>query len=279
MARVLSPRALLLGLLWAPAVAGVTFSIDGFNATYPAGKVVFGPEIGFPADWIKIPQPGKEYYLDYEVWFENDWEWVKGGKLPGLVGGSHTSGCDAIVPDGWSARFMWRAGGQGEVYLYNQNRKSGCGDDYNFSNPGLFVKNAWNRITEHVVINTPGVKDGLVEAWYNGRKAVTIPNVQLRGKVAQDVALIDAVSLQTFYGGHDLSWIPSHTTHARFSALYVRNDLPDFSQPFEAASGLHAAAPRGARILGAGGPGLRSLDGRALTKPRAAGRYILLPLP
>lgn len=225
------PRALVALALPALAAAGVTYSVPGFNATYPHDKVIFGTEIGFPSIWVEIPAK-KEYYLDYEVFFENDWEWVKGGKLPGLVGGKHTSGCDNIVPDGWSARFMWREGGQGQLYLYHQNRRSGCGDEYDFSSPGSFVKNKWNRITQRVVINTPGQRDGLVECWYNGRKAVTLANVQLRGRVGENVALIDQVSLQTFYGGHDRSWLPSHDTHAKFSVFLLRDDLPDFSKPF-----------------------------------------------
>lgn len=80
-----------------------------------------------PARW---PKGGSEFYaapldirnannvtLEYKVFFPGDFEWVKGGKLPGLYGG-HTrcSGGDPAL-DCFSTRMMWRAGGAGELYL------------------------------------------------------------------------------------------------------------------------------------------------------------------
>jgi len=121
--------ALVFSCLGAVASAQVVATIPGFAVTYPTGLIGGKSEVGIPAQFIPIP-PATEYYLDYEVAFDSGWAWVKGGKLPGLVGGSHTSGCAAITPDGWSARFMWRTGGQGEVYLYDQNRKNSCGERF-----------------------------------------------------------------------------------------------------------------------------------------------------
>jgi hypothetical protein len=80
-----------------------------------------------PARW---PQGGSEFYaapldvskannvtFEYKIFFPSDFEWVKGGKLPGLYGG-HTgcSGGNAAL-DCFSTRLMWRAGGAGELYL------------------------------------------------------------------------------------------------------------------------------------------------------------------
>jgi|SRR5712671_2106184 len=76
------------------------------------------------------PQGGSEFYatpldlsnassvtLEYRVFFPSDFDWVKGGKLPGLYGG-HTR-CSGGNPalDCFSTRLMWRAGGAGELYL------------------------------------------------------------------------------------------------------------------------------------------------------------------
>jgi hypothetical protein len=211
--------------------AGIVAVIPAFKATYPAGKIGGSSAMGLPANYISIP-PADEYYLDYEVSFDPGWEWVRGGKLPGLVGGSHTSGCNDIVPNGWSARFMWRAAGLGQVYLYHQDRKSGCGDEFDFPGPGNFSAAKPNRITEHVVINTPGQKNGVVEAWFNGAKVVSLTNIQLRGNVAANTARIDQVSLQTFYGGSTTAWAPSKNTQSSFKGFVVRTDLPDFTRPF-----------------------------------------------
>lgn len=222
------------------AQADVVKVISGYNVTYPGGK--FGVDVvqGVPTNYVTLP-PAKEYWLDYQVWFESDWQWVKGGKLPGLVGGSHTTGCKDIVPNGWSARFMWHENGGGHFYYYHQDRVSDCGDSKNFPSGDTFRKMAWNRITEHVVVNAPGKADGSAQAWLNGVKVTDFGGIKWRGSVADNVALVDQVSLQTFYGGSTGDWSPSQTTHSRFSPLIVRNDMPDLAAPFEVPVALSRA--------------------------------------
>ena len=76
------------------------------------------------------PQGGSQFYvvpLDlrhacsvmfaYSVFFPSDFEWVKGGKLPGLYGGR--TGCSGghATDDCFSTRMMWRKGGASELYL------------------------------------------------------------------------------------------------------------------------------------------------------------------
>lgn len=61
--------------------------------------------------------------LSYELAFENGFDWVKGGKLPGLRGGLNSTGCSGgnqVTPTGdcFSARLMWRK---------NANGEGGCG--------------------------------------------------------------------------------------------------------------------------------------------------------
>ncbi len=225
--------------------------LPGFSVTYPAGLIGGSSATGIPHAFVNIP-PAKEYFLDYEVQFDSAWDWVKGGKLPGLVGGTHTSGCADIVPDGWSARFMWRANGGAELYYYHQDRVSGCGDEFAFSNSRTFKKGVWNRITEHVVINTPGQADGLAEAWLNGEKVVSLAKVRWRGQVGANIALVDQVSLQTFYGGSTNDWAPPVDTKSKFSPLVVRDDLPDLSRPFDPAPKVvsRISTAPGARLQG-----------------------------
>lgn len=83
-----------------------------------------------------------------------------------------------------------------------------------------------------MVIDSPGQGNGLVEAWLNGEKVVTLGNVQLRGNVGATAALVDHLGLNTFYGGSDDSGAPSRTTRARFSQVIVTDHLPDLSAPF-----------------------------------------------
>ena len=56
--------------------------------------------------------------LEYEIAFDETFDWVKGGKLPGLRGGLDSTGCSGgNEPAGdacFSTRLMWRKGGEGE---------------------------------------------------------------------------------------------------------------------------------------------------------------------
>lgn len=56
--------------------------------------------------------------VTYEVAFDAGYDWVKGGKLPGLRGGLNSTGCSggnaANGQDCFSTRVMWRQNGAGE---------------------------------------------------------------------------------------------------------------------------------------------------------------------
>ncbi|THU92114.1 hypothetical protein K435DRAFT_216899 [Dendrothele bispora CBS 962.96] len=81
--------------------------------------------------------------LTYSVYFPEDFEFVLGGKLPGLYGGQ--TGCSGgkLLEDCFSTRMMWRKEGEGEMYLYapenNQtpelceDPQSDCNVEYGFS--------------------------------------------------------------------------------------------------------------------------------------------------
>lgn len=61
--------------------------------------------------------------------------------------------------------------------------------------------------------------------------------------------MVDGVSLQTFYGGSTSDWAPSATTHSRFTVFHVRDDLPDFTLPFDTVFSATPAMPSSAPSL------------------------------
>lgn len=70
--------------------------------------------------------------LTYEVAFDADFDWVKGGKLPGLRGGQDEYGCSggraANGTNCFSSRMMWRTDGDGEG-AYSMELGSVRGDE------------------------------------------------------------------------------------------------------------------------------------------------------
>ncbi|KAI1292711.1 hypothetical protein EDD11_008601 [Mortierella claussenii] len=80
--------------------------------------------ISTPLPKVAFSGPKSRYIrLEYQMFFQPGFQWVKGGKLPGILIGNE-SGCNAGCSGGGSAercistRMMWRADGGGELYLY-----------------------------------------------------------------------------------------------------------------------------------------------------------------
>ncbi|CAE6469313.1 unnamed protein product [Rhizoctonia solani] len=129
---------------------------------------------------------GNEFTLGYSIFFESGFDFVHGGKLPGLYGG--TSNDEAASCSGgrhaatcFSTRFMWRDQGAAELYVYlpsdpanellcNGTKIPGrniCGSDYGASlgrGSFYFKTGQWNYVAQRIKLNTPGKADGELQA-------------------------------------------------------------------------------------------------------------------
>ena len=159
--------------------------------------------------------PTDRLFLRYFVRFASDFDFVKGGKLPGFYGGTNISGGN--VPngtDGFSTRFMWRTEGQGEVYVYMpSSTKFGTSlgrGSFRFA-PGK-----WHCIEQELSLNTPGQADGQVRVWLDSQ--AVFEQQQLFFRSVPDLR-IEGVFFSTFFGGGDPSWAPPRDTHADFAAF------------------------------------------------------------
>lgn len=94
------------------------------QVTYPAGS--YSHDTGGAQLYALWNASGSAQFqsmlVTYEIAFESDFDWVKGGKLPGLRGGPDPDGCSGGSPANgsncFSTRPMWRKQGEGEVYAY-----------------------------------------------------------------------------------------------------------------------------------------------------------------
>ena len=62
--------------------------------------------------------------LFVQIMFGSGFDFVKGGKLPGLFGGGVSCSGGAESEECFSTRFMWRRDGEGEVYGYLPNEQA-----------------------------------------------------------------------------------------------------------------------------------------------------------
>ncbi len=171
---------------------------------------------------ISLP-PGTEYTLTYRLLFEEGFQFVKGGKLPGLGPKEPTTGCTDSVPDGWSSRLMWRREGRAVIYLYHQEREERCGDDV--EGDGQFAVGTWHDVALHVRVNTPGERDGFAELFLNGASVSRREGVLFRGG-AGEATEIGSLMFHTFFGGSDSSWSPTQTVFARYDDFTVAKGGP-----------------------------------------------------
>ena len=74
--------------------------------------------------------------MSYDVQFEEGFDFVKGGKLPGLFGGEgNTGGGIPTGMDGFSARMMWRGNGRVVQYVYYPDQPEHFGHDMPWTDP------------------------------------------------------------------------------------------------------------------------------------------------
>ena len=182
--------------------------------------------------------PRDEYYLDYTILFRSGFDWVpegrpRGGKFPGLAGGTGTGGCKAVDKAGWSARQTWGEYGEASLYLYSQNRNNRCGDKFYYrmdGKPFKFVTGKRYRVTERVKVNSPSALNGEAEVWINGKQVLLMKNLRLRGHVSTSTARVDQIKYHSYFGGDNLRFAPKRDSYTEYGKMYVMTCKPNFSK-------------------------------------------------
>jgi hypothetical protein len=189
-----------------------TFEQDGetwLRVHFPEGEV--GDGVSFRTREEALDQ----MYLEYKVRFPADFDWVRGGKLPGLSGGTGaTGGNKPDGTDGWSIRFMWAPEGKIHAYVYWPDQPGSHGTGFFLDTP--LQKGEVQTLGLEVVMNTPGQADGIVRAWLDGHLA--LEKTDFRFRDVSDLQ-IDRIHFDTFFGGGDSSWAPTKDEHIDFGDL------------------------------------------------------------
>jgi hypothetical protein len=221
------------GIFAERAIGAVIREIPARTVLHKAGQI--GGRGGF-MDIYQLP-PRTEYYLDYTLVFRPGFDWTergrpRGGKLPGLGGGSGTGGCRRVEPAGWSARQTWGADGTASLYLYHQTRNNRCGDkiDYRLPNGQLFrfVTNKRYRLTQRVRVNSPGASNGEIQIWVDGVSVLQARNLRLRGNVAANAGLVSQVKYHSYFGGAVRTFAPANNSYIDYGPMFVMTCMPNF---------------------------------------------------
>ncbi|MFK7736824.1 MAG: polysaccharide lyase [Pirellulaceae bacterium] len=193
--------------------------------TFPKGGV--GTKDG-GAQWkLELPGPYTMVRLRYLVKFGSGFDFVRGGKLPGLAGGTAPTGNrTADGYNGFSTRLMWRTPFEGtpgdprqctaNMLTYSKHPGSGFDgegrdedDDYWTDKKGELIEiqsGRWYRVTQLVKMNSDGRSNGRMKCWLNGKLALDKRGIEFRK--TRDFG-VDVFYFSTFFGGGSEEWAPS----------------------------------------------------------------------
>ncbi|NEP19274.1 MAG: polysaccharide lyase [Leptolyngbya sp. SIO4C1] len=191
---------------------------------YPAGSASpsvsrqTGAPLGGAQFYANLTLPPRSARrLSYYVRFSENFDFVKGGKLPGLFGGDGASGGN--IPDGtdgFSTRLMWRRAGKGELYAYlptSENYGTSIGRGAWQFQPGV-----WYLLEQVVRLNDPDRSNGQIQVWVDGD--LVIDQGGLRFRQVESLQ-IDGLFFSTFFGGGDASWATPHDVYIDFADFSV----------------------------------------------------------
>ncbi|KAG0046461.1 hypothetical protein BGZ83_008368 [Gryganskiella cystojenkinii] len=234
---------------------------------YPKGSYApsLGPVAGgtqFYANPFGEKTPFEKMMISYDVAFPTGFDWVLGGKLPGIYGGSPYDGCSggnqSTGANCFTMRLMWRPSGLGEVYAYvPADPKSNfcksaevmCNDQYGKSvGRGLiyFTPGTWTRLDIIMALNEPaGNQNGTLQVYMNGNQVISMNNIPYR---STGMVGFQGLMFSSFFGGSD----PTYATPTD-QTVYFKNVQISVGQPAQLYNGTggNASGPRvvGSRVM------------------------------
>ncbi|KAJ8331052.1 hypothetical protein O5D80_001061 [Batrachochytrium dendrobatidis] len=169
----------------------------------------------------------KSVTYQYDVLFPVGFDFVKGGKLPGLFGGHPECSGGAKALDCFSTRLMFRAYGDGELYLYSDKNAQDprlcinqtiplvpgtvCDDKYGTSigrGAWRFPLGEWTSVQQTITLNTidshtllPN-RNGLAVIRVNGDTVIDTGNIVYQ---TSNIGFA-GIDFETFFGGSTNDW-------------------------------------------------------------------------
>jgi hypothetical protein len=173
-------------------------------------------ECGLTFD-VALP-PLTEATVSYKFMFSDGYVFGKGGKLPGLCSEDCPSGCSKVGPDtGFSARIMWRDGGDMMSYSYfaGMPADTHCGDNWYWNK--VMTSGGWNDIKMYVKTNSPGQANGAQRVELNGQTVYNNNAI----KWSEKGMPITKFTFRCFHGGSGPEWASAQDQYVYFDDIKV----------------------------------------------------------
>ncbi|MCP3976363.1 MAG: DNRLRE domain-containing protein, partial [bacterium] len=192
-------------------------SLDGsaLKITVPEGENT-GSGVAFKFQDQTGSEP-EEIFFRYYIRIDQSWDPTYGGKFPGISGTYGVAGWGGRPSDGtngWSARGLFQPNVAGAAnplyntvpvghYVYHAEQPTQWGDNVLWQEAylGYLEKDRWYSIEQHLVLNTPGIDNGVLETWVDGRLAYRQTDWRWRDTTALK---IEQIWLNVYHGGSDV---------------------------------------------------------------------------
>lgn len=134
--------------------------------------------------------------LTYSVFMPRDFDFAKGGRLPGFVATAPDQDATASPV---SSRVTWRESGGLDLRVqmadWPEPRRLTGDKTY------IFPRGQWVSLEQEIVLNSPGAKDGLLRVWADGTMIFEKNNLALREKPETQVSgVLAEATLSTMAG-------------------------------------------------------------------------------
>ena len=183
---------------------------------------------------VKLNKKYNELYLQYNLMFPKGFNFVRGGKLPGLSGGTSPAGGSKDT-DGFSARIMWRVINFDNkhkiknsykaylcqyVYYPEKDIDKKWGLDLNWTNSKtgrkiFIIPGKWHTVKMRVKLNAG--KD-LIESWFDEKKVLS-KKLTLRRK--NQTFSIENLYFSVFFRGSKESWESKKDEYVYFDNFVI----------------------------------------------------------
>jgi hypothetical protein len=190
------------------------------RVVYPKGSYKSPKNGGF--QYTSKPQkPSDSIEIGYKIYIPDDFDYVKGGKLPGVYAGVPLSGGNkkGVGIEGISLRLMFRESGYMEVYGYIPNTDSKSSGGVSLMRGKSKLQSGINDIRLYASMNKD-CKDGVVELSVNGKKN-RIDDIILR---LDDRLKFEGIFFSTFFGGNSREYATPKRQEVVFSSFWIKNE-------------------------------------------------------
>lgn len=122
--------------------------------------------------------------LTYSVFLSKDFDFAKGGRLPGFVASAGTQ--DAAAAGTVSSRIAWRESGglelRAQIADWLEPRRVTGDKIY------MLPRGQWVSLEQEIVLNTPGAKDGALRVWADGALVLEKTGLVIRDKAQTQIS-------------------------------------------------------------------------------------------